>query len=404
MADSDDDIQFQSFDNYFSGLPAATTPLAGTEPIIVFQGGTTKQTSANTVTNRTKVVALTNFYISTTGSDSNPGTITKPWATLQHAMDFIAANIDSGGFSIINNIGAGSFSGVGIKPYVGGGVLLWLGAGSASTTITHGSNDGLFNNGECFGINLHVDQINSLNAVKLSGGGSGGNNGCVSISAAYTTLFLGNILNGQFATSGMDLIFTQDAGVISSAPSISMIGQSFCDILSGSLTIDRTGVITIEDEFAITQNAFLQLELLTITIVGSPSYVQAFAVVIDFGIIYSDFNSVTFIGTVTATRFRVSAGSFIDSGGQGLTFFPGSSEGLCDPSSAYAITANSGGSAVPITVSDLNTNFPASGFTGSRMFVSNATQSISAGLGNIVAGGGGNAVPVYSDGTNWRIG
>jgi hypothetical protein len=52
-------------------------------------------------------------------------------------------------------------------------------------------------------------------------------------------------------------------------------------------------------------------------------------------------------------------------------------------------------------------NLPASlGSTGKglRAFVTNATQTMTAGIGAIVAGGGTNNVPVVWDGTNWRIG
>ena len=42
--------------------------------------------------------------------------------------------------------------------------------------------------------------------------------------------------------------------------------------------------------------------------------------------------------------------------------------------------------------------------TGYRAFVTNATQTMTAGIGAIVVGGGSNKVPVYFDGTNWRIG
>jgi hypothetical protein len=41
---------------------------------------------------------------------------------------------------------------------------------------------------------------------------------------------------------------------------------------------------------------------------------------------------------------------------------------------------------------------------GQQSFVSDSTATLAAGLGNIVAGGGSNFTPVYSDGTNWRIG
>lgn len=41
---------------------------------------------------------------------------------------------------------------------------------------------------------------------------------------------------------------------------------------------------------------------------------------------------------------------------------------------------------------------------GTRAFVTDATASLTAGIGTIVAGTGSNKVPVVSDGTNWRIG
>lgn len=55
--------------------------------------------------------------------------------------------------------------------------------------------------------------------------------------------------------------------------------------------------------------------------------------------------------------------------------------------------------AIPITVASL----PAAGTAGSgaRSFVSDANATTFA---SVVAGGGSNPVPVYSDGTNWRIG
>lgn len=54
---------------------------------------------------------------------------------------------------------------------------------------------------------------------------------------------------------------------------------------------------------------------------------------------------------------------------------------------------------MPITVTAL----PAAtvGNAGARAFVTDATTTTFA---SIVAGGGANSVPVYSDGINWRIG
>ena len=41
---------------------------------------------------------------------------------------------------------------------------------------------------------------------------------------------------------------------------------------------------------------------------------------------------------------------------------------------------------------------------GAHAFVTDATQTLTAGIGAVVAGGGANNVPVVSDGTNWLIG
>lgn len=41
---------------------------------------------------------------------------------------------------------------------------------------------------------------------------------------------------------------------------------------------------------------------------------------------------------------------------------------------------------------------------GARSFVTDANATMAAGIGQTVVGGGSNKVPVYSDGTNWKIG
>lgn len=42
--------------------------------------------------------------------------------------------------------------------------------------------------------------------------------------------------------------------------------------------------------------------------------------------------------------------------------------------------------------------------TGKRAYVTNSNAALTAGIGAVVAGGGANIVPVFCDGTNWRIG
>jgi len=47
---------------------------------------------------------------------------------------------------------------------------------------------------------------------------------------------------------------------------------------------------------------------------------------------------------------------------------------------------------------------PAVAGVGAEAFVTDSNATTTAGIGATVAGGGANKVPVYSDGTNWKIG
>lgn len=56
----------------------------------------------------------------------------------------------------------------------------------------------------------------------------------------------------------------------------------------------------------------------------------------------------------------------------------------------------------PMAVADLPT--AAAGNTGWHSFVTDSNATMTAGIGAVVANGGANKVPVYSDGADWRIG
>jgi hypothetical protein len=73
---------------------------------------------------------------------------------------------------------------------------------------------------------------------------------------------------------------------------------------------------------------------------------------------------------------------------------------LADDSADAPITASTVAT-IPTTVS----NLPAAATAGgARAFVTDATQTMTAGIGAAVVGGGANKVPVYCDGTGWFIG
>lgn len=75
-----------------------------------------------------------------------------------------------------------------------------------------------------------------------------------------------------------------------------------------------------------------------------------------------------------------------------------------DPLNPYTFGANADYQFVQtrgVAVADLPA---AATYPGLRAFVTNSNAAMTAGIGAIVAGGGANLVPIFSDGTNWRIG
>ena len=73
-----------------------------------------------------------------------------------------------------------------------------------------------------------------------------------------------------------------------------------------------------------------------------------------------------------------------------------------DTLTAQTITLSSYSKVTTVTVA----NLPAAAVAGAgaRAAVSDANATLTAGIGAVVVGGGANIVPVFCDGTNWRIG
>lgn len=115
---------------------------------------------------------------------------------------------------------------------------------------------------------------------------------------------------------------------------------------------------------------------------------------------------------IFAGGFSNNADAFTGGGGVAFTNAAGSTLwGLFEGVSAGLVELNNGTTGTyadlnlrgvvtsPVTVANLPT-----GVKGMRSFVTDATQTLTAGIGATVAGGGANNVPVVYDGTNWRIG
>ena len=238
-----------------SGLTIGTTTVTGGTSgyVLTDNAGVLGNVPAGGGPARTVLAGDTSYYVATTGNDSNSGSIGSPWLTLQHAMNFIAAMIDFAGFKITVFIGAGTFAGFGVKSLVGGGVLQFTGAGSGSTTIGNGPNDGVYNFGGCFVSNIvsistpiYVDAV-TLNAT--FGAGNVDTGGCI---AAYSP---SNLNLGDFAAGTCDVVITgsgapsgQSYAFVSTLSVLNVQGTSGLVFQGNSLTL-QAGIYIVGNSY-----------------------------------------------------------------------------------------------------------------------------------------------------------
>jgi hypothetical protein len=340
---------------------------------------------------RTVLTGNLSLYVNASaGSDSYNGLsatytggVNGPKATSQAIVNLIAEKYDIAGYTIIINGDGGPCQGFGALPTVGGGNIFFKGSGTATFSLTTGPNDGNYNTGECAAWHQPTSGTTwYMGNLTLDGTNVPSNNAAIFISEYNTVIWADPTNIGT----------PVDMAVIGN-PGISLIQTDvfgyFQDGLSGA-----EASVTLSGNALNALSCIAQSQMLVVgsyTLVGTPAYSQAFLQSgnLSFPIIFP--NSVT--GAATGQEFALTGGA---AGiGAGL---PGDAPGTCDPVSSW------NGSPVPLTVASLNSNFAAASYPGARMFVTDSNATLAAGLGNIVAGTGGNAVPVYSDATNWRIG
>lgn len=335
---------------------------------------------------RSMLIANTTYYVATTGSDSNPGTIGSPWATVQHAVDFLGQNIDGAGFTITVQIEDGTYAGFTISSLaVNVGVMIVQGNTGDATKV------------------VITDTVFGFLCILVQGAGaptqisdmtlqiSGSGNECFAPNDIASNLFLNNIIfNSPGVLRGNSAIdfFIGVASLV--------LGQNFSGS-SGNMQIIGNWNYFLKTDG--TTLSYIDLSGNTWTLTGPPDFSKAFvfldpltSMVIETG--------PTFSGAATGQRFDNSG--FITPRGGGalsLTRLPGNANGVLHAGALYGDIAGSGPST---TVAGL----PAVGIVpvGQRAFVTDAAQTLAANLGGIVVGLGANSSPVYSDGADWRQG
>lgn len=255
----------------------------------------------------------TTFYVSTTGSDSNPGTLALPWATPQHASDYLASNTDLAGFNVIIQHADGTYASPQINGFpIGQGALSrnfgfvnFLGNTGAFNNVVWtdtGSNTAGFSilDTECV-CNISVEAIKfapSLNCLY-----------CVTGDANEAYVWLRHV---NFVGNG-----THTGGIVS----FNSLSTFFID------RITVTGGTWGNFVASAVNGPFCQFIFIGAqTISGTPAWSTAFVNMADVSQV-GVAQTASFTGAATGVRYLVSANGVIDTAGGGANFFPGNSAG-----------------------------------------------------------------------------
>src|ERR1700734_1516651 len=303
-----------SGNSIFTGTVAVTGPTLsiGSTTIVDFSGSsgvlgqvlTSNGTSSPTwQNNRITLTGNTNYYVATTGSDSNLGTSGSPWLTLQHAHDYLISNVDFAGFTVTINVAAGTYAGfLCFSPWTGNGDLNLAGAGSSSTFI------------QCINPGGYCIQCKDLGIITISG---------------FT-------LEDNGSSNGAGGIFCGQDGVVDIGTDI-----KFGTISNGShMDANHGGNINFLENYVISGNAASHFNsnyggcitpgLAQASISTSLAF-GTFAVMSYGGFLDTIGYTTTGGGATSCTglKFSLDPGGMIASGGVDLnTMFPGNSNGV----------------------------------------------------------------------------
>lgn len=259
-------------------------------------------------TGRTILAGAATFYVATTGNDiTGNGTVGTPWQTIQHAINYVADNIDLSGFTATIQVEDGTYS-----ESVGVG-MAWVGGGPSSVVIDGNSGTPT---------NVILTSASSSSALTVTGTGCG---------LRIQNLKIQNTSTGPAITVGQSANLTMGAGVVFGvAGSAHISGQDNGKFFaSNNYTITGAAVNHIVSGI----NASINTNSITVTITGTPAFSGSYVDAYDNGTIYA--LGMTFTGSATGVRYAATGNGVIDTGGGGASYFPGSSGGSVSSGGQY---------------------------------------------------------------------
>lgn len=422
------------------GLPTATTP-NGTELYYCVQSGQDRKVTGQQLVGsaaRVKLTANTTYYVSTTGADQpgNGTLISSPWLTLQYALNQIATTIDFCSFVVTVQLAAGTvgtpnvYAGCRIPDMVGGGYLLIESSSTDPlTTKIRGTTNSIA------AIINNITTTVGLGGVWLE---CSTNAGALITLGSNADMFLGT-------TNRTDLIL----GQVGTDASYWMIEISdHGTMVIGTAEPNHAGAPNITLDPKLTAGGYVSCSGAGQFYTGSavyvidnstetPAWFAGFIKAYDGGNIGGLLKTGVggnITGNSTGNKYRCLNGGIISIINT-LLLLPGDTFPSADNTSggfiedlvvgrSYMVQVNAGQPSVTTgeitfatdtsssiytfnyqsiqSATTLSSNLPAAGSnTGRRMIVSDSSTST---FFSTFSGGGANTVPVFSDGTNWRIG
>lgn len=325
-----------------SQIAPALVPPALTDQFVGVTGGTTDNLYSLSQFGRIKLSADTIYYVSNAGSDSNPGTQTQPWLTLQHAFDYLALNIDGGGFGLKIQLADGTYDGVEVNGFPPNLKRYDLQGNDASPNNVVIGQCPTFNN-SC--IELSVLGI----AIQISGvllqRSKAGFLIPLSLDNLFQVVFLGKVN------------FDSQSGVFSAGHDCIAINGNFA-YAQGAYNVSG---MTVRGAINIAGDWDNFIEVAPLALFYSGACIFSSTGTINFGTAFlnlpggtwQDFDTVFVSVTATGPRYSVfSGGSVVSLSGTALgpNFFPGNAAGTVDGGSSYDNFVGSySGSGLPTT-------------------------------------------------------
>ncbi len=285
---------------------------------------------------RNKLTANANFFVAVTGNDSNPGTALLPWATPQHAYDFITSTFDFGGFAVAVTIGAGTYTDVAAvtrpsggsailtidTPWPGGGFLGFVGDIVTPSNVVFNVNTHVSFGCLVLAGSFPIPGAVSIDGIKVEGSTLGAF-GIGNLMSGYT-FQIGNVAGtGNFEFGAFTGGGGNGAHILVSAPgaeveinnNYTISGGAGSHILSQSICIFYNGSGTG-------------------TLTGTPNFTDAFITVRNNSIVWLD--GEYFSGSATGKQFDISTNSLINTDLAGPTVIPGNVAGTIETGGVLA--------------------------------------------------------------------